>query len=190
VTLGNLSLIAHNQGDYAAAREYGEQALQIVRESGDRRTQGYALTALGHALTGQGDWAGSLAAYQEALAIRRELGESSLVMETLAGLARVQLARGDAAAAWGPAQEIAAYLEAGGTVDGADEPLRIHLSCWQALAAHGDPRGAGILATAHRLLQERAAQLADENSRRSFLEQVPYHREVVEAVENVGTLER
>ncbi len=189
LTLGNLSLIAHNQGDDAAARQYGEQALQIVRESGDRRTQGYVLTALGHALAGLGQWGESLSAYQEALAIRRELGESCLVMETLAGLARLHLAQGEATAALGPAQEIAAYLEAGGTLDGADEPLRVYLTCYRALQANGDPRSRAILATAYRLLQQRAAQLTDEASRRSFLEQVPYHRQVVEAAEDLGALE-
>lgn len=183
LTLGNLCLIAHHQGDDAAARQYGEQALRIVRESGDRRTQGYVLTALGHALAGLGQWAASRAAYQEALDIRRELGEGCLVMETLAGLARLHLAQGEAAVALAPVQEILAYLDEGGTLDGADEPLHIYLSCWQALQANDDPRSGAVLAAAHRLLQERAAQL-DEASRRSFLKQVPYHRQVLEAVEN------
>lgn len=181
LTLGNLSLIAHNQGDDAAARHYGEQALEIVREAGDRRTQGYVLTALGHALAGQEAWDEALASYEAALAIRRELGEGSLVMETLAGLARLRLAQGDAAAARAPAAEIVGFLEAGGTLDGADEPFRIYLTCCRVLQANADPRADDVLATAYRLLQERAARLADAAGRRSFLEQVPYHREIAAA---------
>jgi predicted ATPase/class 3 adenylate cyclase len=180
LALGNLSLIAHNQGDDAAARQYGEQALQIVREAGDRRTQGYVLTALGHALAGQGKWAEADAAYNEALALRRELGESSLVMETLAGQIRLYLTQGDAGSAYTPAREIASYLDEGGTLDGADESFRIYQSCYRALHANADPRARTVLVTAQRLLRERAAQLSDDASRRSFLEQVSYHREILD----------
>ena len=181
LTLGNLSLIAHNQGDEAAAQQYGEQALQIARETGDRRTQGYVLQALGHALAGQEKWAAAHAAYQEALAIRRELGEQALVMETLASLARLHLAQEDPASAQPPVREILDYLDAGGTLDGADEPFRIHLTCYQTLRANDDPQARTVLATAYKLLQARADQLSDATSHRSFLEQVPHHREIGEA---------
>jgi hypothetical protein len=103
-------------------------------------------------------------------------------METQAGLARLYLARGEVGAAQGPVEEIVAYLEAGGTLDGADEPFRIYLACCRVLEANGDPRARTLLARAHRLLQERAARLSDDASRRSFLEQVPYHREIMERV--------
>jgi predicted ATPase/class 3 adenylate cyclase len=180
LTLGNLSLIAHNQGDEAAAQQYGEQALQIAQETGDRRTQGYVLQALGHALAGQEKWAAAQAAYQKALASRRELGEQALVMETLAGLARLHLAQEDPASAHPPVLEILDYLHTGGTLDGADEPFRIYLTCYQTLRANDDPQARDVLATASQLLQARADQLSDVASRRSFLEQVPHHREIVE----------
>jgi hypothetical protein len=37
-----------------------------------------------------------------------------------------------------------------------------------------------VLETAHRLLQARAAKIEDERLRRSFLEQVPAHREITQ----------
>jgi hypothetical protein len=41
------------------------------------------------------------------------------------------------------------------------------------------PRAQDILETAHSLLQERAAKISDEEERRSFLENVAAHREIV-----------
>jgi hypothetical protein len=52
------------------------------------------------------------------------------------------------------------------------------------LAAAGDERAASVLETAHATLQEQAAKIPDETMRRSFLENVPYHREIVAAWEH------
>jgi hypothetical protein len=145
------------------------------------------LQALGHALAGQEKWAAAHAAYQEALAIRRELGEQALVMETLASLARLHLAQEDPASAQPPVREILDYLDAGSTLDGADEPFRIYWTCYQTLRANDDPRARAVLATTYQLLQARADQLSDDASRRSFLEQVPHHREILEEEKRITT---
>jgi len=65
--------------------------------------------------------------------------------------------------------------------EGNTEPFRIHLSAYRALRAKDDPRAGQVLHTAHRLLYERAAKIEDEEMRRSFLENVPAHREIIEA---------
>ena len=62
-----------------------------------------------------------------------------------------------------------------------EEPLRIDLTCYQVLRAANDPRAAHVLATAHATLQAQAAKITDMAMRRSFLENVPYHREIVAA---------
>ena len=59
------------------------------------------------------------------------------------------------------------------------EPLRVYLTCYQVLQANGDPRAQDVLNTAYTLLQERAANIEDLALRRSYLENVPYHREIV-----------
>jgi predicted KAP-like P-loop ATPase len=61
------------------------------------------------------------------------------------------------------------------------EPFRVYLTCYHLLAANQDERASSILQTAYRLLQERATQITDEKLRRSFLENVPEHREIVAA---------
>jgi hypothetical protein len=66
-----------------------------------------------------------------------------------------------------------------GTLGGPLEPFRAHLTCYHVLGAGDDPRARGILEQAHRLLQERAAKISDAEERRSFLENVAAHREIV-----------
>src|SRR5262249_41656174 len=77
-------------------------------------------------------------------------------------------------------EEILRHLETG-NLEGADEPFRVYLTCYRALQAHDDPRAPGILHLAHTLLQSRARAISDEGLRRSFLENVSVHRELVSA---------
>ncbi|MCP4527659.1 MAG: tetratricopeptide repeat protein, partial [Aestuariibacter sp.] len=198
--LANLGFVAAVQGDYAGARSYYEQCLDIVCEIGHRELEGYVLTGLGDALMGLGKLAEALVLLRQAISVRRELGHQALLMESQATLARAYLAQGDPATspsassgqvsgqtgqaltqAQAQVEEILAYLDAGGNLDGTEQPLRIYLTCYQVLQASGDSRAAGVLQSAHAALQEQAARIPDEDTRRSFLENVPWHREIVAA---------
>ncbi len=70
------------------------------------------------------------------------------------------------------------YLDSGGSLDGADEPLRVYLTLYLVLRQAGDARAAGLLETAARLLDERASRITDEAARRAFLENIEHHREI------------
>jgi tetratricopeptide (TPR) repeat protein len=178
IRLAYLGLLHHYQGDDAAAWEFSRQALQLAQDLGARREQGYALTNLGHALTGLGRLAEAAAVYQQAIAVRQELGVRSRMMEPLAGLARVACAQGDTGVALAHVEEILMFLKTG-ILAGADAPFRIYLTCYRVLQAQHDLRGPGILQIAYQRLQARVAAISDERLRRSFLEQVPEHRELV-----------
>jgi tetratricopeptide (TPR) repeat protein len=189
ITLASLSLLSHHLGDDRAAQEYGQQALLIMRELGNPDFEGYTLTDLGHALAGLGRLAESADAYRSALALRRELGQHNLAMEPLAGLARISLAQGDLSQAQAQVEEILSHLQmdaplvgSGQGLIGAEEPFRVYLTCYRFLKASQDPRAEDVLRTAHRLLDERAARIGDEELRRSFLENVAAHREILSAV--------
>jgi len=181
--LANLGLLFHNLGDDEAAWEHSQQALRIAQSIGDRRWQAFALTNLGHTLVGLERPGEAIEVLQKAASIRQELGEHSLAMETLACLTRAYLAQGDSDSALACAEEILDYLKEN-TLDGADEPFKVYLTCYRALRANEDSRAQDVLAEAHRLLQERAAKIGDEELRRSFLENVTAHREVIEAWES------
>ena len=51
--------------------------------------------------------------------------------------------------------------------------------------AAGDPRAGGFLQQTYDLLIEYADRIGDEEMHRSFLENVPWHREIVELVRGV-----
>ena len=70
-------------------------------------------------------------------------------------------------------------LDGGGHLLGNLRPFWTYLTCYQVLVAAGDPRAAEILDRAHTELQKWAARCPDEATRRSFLENVPWNREIV-----------
>ena len=60
--------------------------------------------------------------------------------EPIAGLARMTLARGDVEAAMTTIAEVIAHFDAGGSVDGTEDPLWIYVTCHEVLAAAASPR--------------------------------------------------
>lgn len=177
--LSNLGLLFHHLDD-RIAQKYSQQAVLIAQTLGDRRLQGHALTSLGHALAGLQDLDEAARVYRRALDLRHELGQSHRAMESQAGLARVCLAQGNLALAQVLVDEILHYLE-DNTLEGADEPLRVYLTCYRVSKAGREPRAETILAAAYTLLQERAARISSEELQRSFLENVAVHQEIVTA---------
>lgn len=177
----NLALIAHHLGDHAAAREYAEEALPLVRANNDRYGEASALNNLGHADAALGHVDAAAAHYQQARDLFREIGMHHSATEPVAGLARLALLSGDVASASAHVAAILAHFDQGGTIDGTDEPLRVYLTCYRVLDATGDARAASTLETAWQSLQQKAARLPDESARRRFLEDVPYHRDIVAA---------
>jgi hypothetical protein len=118
--------------------------------------------------------------YRQSLDLRHHLGEYQLAVDSRAGLARAALAQGDLIQACAQADAILSHIETS-SLDGAAEPLRVYLACYLALKAGRDARTQNVLASGYDLLQERAAGIGDEVLRRSFLENVPAHRELAAA---------
>ncbi len=176
--LAYLGLLFHRLGDDEAAREHSQQALGIAQDMGAQRQEVVALTVLGHALVELGRLEEAAAAYRDAQDLWRELGHLNPAMDSLAGLARMSLAQGNPSQAQAQVGEILSYLETN-SLEGTDEPFRVYLTCYRVLKANQDPRAQEILTTAHNLLQEHAGNTTDEEMRRSFLENVPAHRELV-----------
>jgi predicted ATPase len=187
----NLTTLArtyHLGGQDEAARQYSLQAAAVAEEKGARGEQAEALTCLGHALAGLAlsnkDRAASLlieaaAAYQQSRALWQEVNRPDRALEALAGLAAVLLAQREARQAQAQVDQILQYLESH-SFDRAVEPFRVRLTCYHILRANGDPRASAVLRAAHTLLGEQAAKVGDEALRRSFLENIPAHREIVQ----------
>ena len=191
ITLASLGLLSHNSGQNETALEYGRRAMEVVRDA-DRYIEAWALTIQGLALTDLNRFSEAVDAYEQALSLRQGLDQPNLMTELEAGLARVALAQGQLNQALVRVDKILDYLEIGVAEVSASsiskrnlaatcEPLRVYLTCYQILNACGDPRARNVLAVGYNLLQERVAGIGDERMRRTFLENVIAHRELVAA---------
>jgi adenylate cyclase len=178
LVLANLGAVRRRLGDDLLAHEYTQQALSMAQEFGDRRGQGIALTHLGHVLRDAGVLEEAADAYRQALDIMTELKQAKRTLEPLAGLAQVSLTQGELHQAQKCGERILSYLESG-NLDGIDDPFWIYLTCYRVLQTSDDGRAAEVLETAYHLLQERAAKIEKEELRRSFLENVAAHREIM-----------
>ena len=177
----NLGTLRRNEGDAVGARAAYEQALAGARASGDQPAEGNALWGLGNVAVDARQLDKAAASFEAAVAVEQEARSPAKVQEAVAGLTQVALARHDLAGALAQAEAILAYLEEGGSLHDAEEPLGVELVCYRVLQASDDSRAVAVLAAAYGRLQERAARITDETVRRSFLENVPYHRELVAA---------
>jgi tetratricopeptide (TPR) repeat protein len=176
--LADLSLLYHHLGEDKSARELCHRALEIAQELGARETEASALTNLGHALAGLGQLVEAVDVYRQGMTLRRDLGQPHMAMESLAGLARICLIQENPSEALGLVEEILDHLERH-SLEGTEEPFRVYLTCYRVLTANQDPRAKEFLNTVYRLLQERAALISDQETRRSYLKKVPTHYEIV-----------
>ena len=120
--------------------------------------------------------------------IQRELGQMNLSMEPLAGLAEVAVAAGRVGQAMGHVEEILLHLApehnrspltlAG--LKGANEPFRVCLTCVHVLEAGRSPRTREYRNRTYELLLQQADKISDSAMRRSYLERVPSHREILQ----------
>ena len=125
------------------------------------------------------------AAYRQALASAADR-HVPLAAEARAGLASVALAEGDLGLAQTEVEAILPILASMYTC--LDEPFAIYLTCHRVLDALHDPRAAPVLQAGQRLLQEYAESIPDPALRRSFLENVATHRELLQVDTGVAAI--
>jgi hypothetical protein len=80
--------------------------------------------------------------------------------------------------------EVLAVLEGKPLLGGPNEP-QVYLTCWQVLHAFGDPRAASVLKKAYCAIQDMVSNIQDEDLRRSYLENLPARRKIIEAWEQL-----
>lgn len=177
-TLINMSANANMLGEQTAAIRYAEQALALARRSGDTSGAAWALTFLGHALFDENRLEESRAAFLEAVKLRQELKQPALETEPAAGLARAAVALGDVALAHATVERILSAMGKDSKLSGTDQPLRVYLNCYHALAALSDPGADDVLEQGVAMLNARAAGMSDPAARQLFFD-VPFHREIL-----------
>jgi predicted ATPase len=187
LALSNLGVTLSRLGAYEEALACYREALAGRREINDRRGQAWTLLNLGLLHKHQEGYGDALACHQEALEayekaiqLHQELGQTHWVMEARAGLARALTAMGETAVALEHVELILDYLD-GNPLSGAREYFLVHWSCYQALRAANDARATPFLREAHRLLHRRAEAIEEPALRRAYLENVPFHRQIIAA---------
>ncbi len=173
-TLINLSAATGSLGQAENAIAHGQKGLELSRRAGDPGGQAWALHYMGYGYLLAGHLEQAETAFRQAAAIREELGQPGMNLEPLAGLIQTLLANGDVHAALRETEKVIAYLQEGGTLDGAEEPLRIYYACYLTLAQAQDARASTVLRTAAELIEVQLAKLRDERSRRVYVENVPW----------------
>jgi class 3 adenylate cyclase/tetratricopeptide (TPR) repeat protein len=176
----NLAWVAAARGDWETARTHAERGIAMKRRQEHLEAEAEGLLWLGHALVGLGELGDAADAYEESAALRHQLGQTALSLGAEAGLTRVALARKDVDDAKPRAEIILDHLDRGESLGGTWEPLRIHLTVFDALTAAGDDRAPHVLQRAYRLLREGAEKIADTDDRRCYLEAIPWHRRIEE----------
>jgi predicted ATPase len=181
VALGDLGNLLLAIGELEAARAYLEEAVALTRAIRARRDEVYGLTYLGRVLEKMGNLDGARAAHQVALSRRREQGQEASSIENVAGLGRVAMEQGDLEAAQVYATEALAYVREHGLIQ-VGSPFLVYHTCIRIFEACGEEEAARqALEEAYEGLVARAERIADPQLRRSYLERVPEHREIVAA---------
>jgi predicted ATPase/class 3 adenylate cyclase len=176
---GYLGSVAITGKEYMAARGYYERSLAIAQAIGYRAQEGESLIGLGDAFAGLEKWDKAAQAYLKALGVYRGYGAEEGITVSRVGLAEVALAQGDVQGAQVNADAILDYLEGDIRIGQYLRPTKCYLVCLKVLQAADDPRARGVLERGYAELQERAAKITDEDLRHSFLENVPWRRELV-----------
>jgi tetratricopeptide (TPR) repeat protein len=177
--LSFLGSLLQTLGDADAALEHCKQSLELAQSLKERYTQGVALTVMGNALADLDRPVEAADSYQQAVDLWQAHDQFHLSTDPLAGLARLALGRGDLPLALRHIEPILAHLE-NHTLDGVLDPYWTQLTCCKVLQACGDPRYVATLDRTYSQLMEHASKIGSEDLRRSFLERVSTHREILE----------
>jgi tetratricopeptide (TPR) repeat protein len=169
-TLINLSAITGMMGEAQSSLDYSQKSLELSRKTGDRSAEHGFLCGIYRLLL---DISASRP-LQRSIAIRDELGQPGMMIESLAGLIQAFLRKDDHASALTEAEKIMSYLDAAGTLEGTEEPLRVYYACYLALEKAADARSHGVLQSAVRLLEAQVSKLRDDSSRQMYIENVPW----------------
>ncbi|MBK9710398.1 MAG: AAA family ATPase [Kouleothrix sp.] len=184
VNLGGVMLLS---GDSAAAKRLFEQGLSEATAVDDASLRAGGLWELGRLAELSADDASATSYLQEAYQIYTELGMVARVMETTALLARSALGQGRPAEAREAAMQVWRYLQEHGSA-AMDEAVPTYLTIAEVCEALASSTGAladgatvrTIVAAGHALVMARAERISDPLWRRSFLENVPSNRAVVD----------
>jgi tetratricopeptide (TPR) repeat protein len=180
LVLDFLGLTHHYLGDDLTALRYLDQTAHLCEASSDQRGLAYALHWKGQVLLARGELTNAADCYAQAADIRLIHHQPHLAVQSQAGLARVRQAQGQLDQAMALIAPIVDQLDDLHRND-VEDPCMLWLNCYLVLHASGDSRASAVLDQAHAIVQERAARISDGAMRQTFLQNVVYNRQIIDA---------
>lgn len=181
VILEGLGRCLFHLGEIDRAEARLQQAIALDDDQPSQAHRGYFLTTMGYIAERSRNWDVAARHYAEAASWWEASNHrSDAAVEPRAGLARIALAHHQPRVALAHIEMVLPYLE-GRQLQDALEPMWVHQSCYEALAAAGDRRADLVLRRARDLLGAQAAQISDPELRARFLENVAAHRAILGA---------
>jgi tetratricopeptide (TPR) repeat protein len=168
------------RGDDQHALADAEWAWQIAEQVDFPTFRADSAVILGHARARMHQPDLAAVAYQQAVAWYSKIGNVAMASEPQAGLAQLALAQGDRVQAQTLVETMLPLLAERPRAR-VLTPFYAYLICYDVLEAVQDTRAATVLQAGQHLLQEYAAQIPNTALRRSFLNNVATHRELLRA---------
>jgi class 3 adenylate cyclase/predicted ATPase len=176
----NLADIYFNTGDLRRARQWCERALQEINQTQDARAMSNFLVALGLTLLKMGDGAAAERRFKEALELSSSKSLQSSICETKVALAAAAVMQGELDKARQYANQAWDYLKEH-PWQAIQNSGQTYADLAEAFDALGDSeRRDAVVERAHQGLMKDAEGIDLPEWRRSFLQNVPYHRTLME----------
>jgi LuxR family maltose regulon positive regulatory protein len=177
--LAALGRLRNQEGKYREAETTLRTALELVSTNEMRLEKAATFASLGESLVALSRLDEAEVVLQEAVTIYREFGWDHQAVAAITDLATIELARGNRHEALRIVEQ--QLLPTMGNDDFGDEEFgRAYWGCYQVLRAVDDPRAETVLRSGHDTIQSVAALIDKEALRRSFLENIPAHRAIIQ----------
>jgi tetratricopeptide (TPR) repeat protein len=192
--IGNLVLCIHNSWNLCLANlRMGnpQEAVHILEEVdldlvGKGFLEPYHSFYSGLAREGVEDHRGAKADFETGYEAFLEMDFKANAFDSLAGMARCSLILGLLEEAKGSAEELWNYLRENGS-SGMELPVLSYLTCAEIFQEDGDTKKyTAATREGYQVLMEMAEKISDPDMRRSYLENVPEHRSMVELWEQMS----
>ncbi len=176
----NLLWVTVCEEEWDVALEVAPGVLADQERIGHKDAVAETLMWFGHAALAAGDAPRALEIYERAHDLRREIGQGALLVGAAAGVAYAALVAGQEKLAREWATRVREAIDRDPELTGTWEPLLIHLRCARVFEALGEPDVEHLLSRAREMVRRQAARIDDPVDRQTFLERVPWNRELLE----------
>lgn len=181
----NLGIAYLRLGEAGTARNILESVNRIVLEIDDRTAQAVSQSYLAMTAEQAGEYSTAKRCFTESNRILKAIGNTSFAADTLAGLARCALGEGHLDEAHEYASQLWSYLGEHGS-RGMEFPIAAYQVCAQIFEALGESQKAQqVVKSGYNDMLNRADKISNRDWRKSFLENVPEHRQLIKLRERM-----